>query len=251
VASALDAAHVAGLVHRDVKPGNVLVDASPGRPDHVYLSDFGLSKDTSQSAPLSEAGQFLGTPNYSAPEQIAARGVDGRADQYALACVAFTLLAGTAPFKRDDTVAVLWAHQSEPPPLLAALRPDLPPRADQVLARALAKAPEDRYDNCRDFADALRDVLGADLTAPGRQVLRGDRPEGRASEADPPTAPPSSCRRGRPCGNPGGRGGSDWQHERLRMALFGRPRDGERRQRLRRRQRRLRLELPASRQPGH
>ena len=90
VASALDAAHGAGLVHRDVKPANILVDARPGRPDHVYLSDFGLSKGAMSSASLTGAGQFLGTPDYSAPEQIQGRAVDGRADQYALACVAFS-----------------------------------------------------------------------------------------------------------------------------------------------------------------
>ena len=92
VASALDAAHSAGLVHRDVKPANMLVDVRPGRPDHVYLSDFGLSKGTASSVGLTGAGQFLGTPAYSAPEQIQGRPVDGRADQYALACTAFELL---------------------------------------------------------------------------------------------------------------------------------------------------------------
>ena len=159
VASALDAAHRAGLVHRDVKPANILVDASPDRPDHVYLSDFGVSKGAVSSASLT--GQFLGTPNYSAPEQIRGLAVDGRADQYALACVAYQLLSGEVPFERDqDMVAVLYAHVSEPPPSLGARRPDLPSAADRVLARAMAKAPENRYGCCRDFADALREALG-------------------------------------------------------------------------------------------
>ena len=158
VASALDAAHRAGLVHRDVKPANILVDASPDRPDHVYLSDFGVSKGAVSSASLT--GQFLGTPNYSAPEQIQGLAVDGRADQYALACVAYQLLSGKVPFERDQDMAVLYAHVSEPPPSLGARRPDLPSAADRVLARAMAKAPENRYGCCRDFADALREALG-------------------------------------------------------------------------------------------
>ena len=170
VASALDAAHRAGLVHRDVKPANILVDASPDRPDHVYLSDFGVSKGAVSSASLT--GQFLGTPNYSAPEQIRGLAVDGRADQYALACVAYQLLSGEVPFERDqDMVAVLYAHVSEPPPSLGARRPDLPSAADRVLARAMAKAPENRYGCCRDFADALREALGLSPTIPAAPRL--------------------------------------------------------------------------------
>ena len=160
VASALDAAHRAGLVHRDVKPANILVDARPDRPDHVYLSDFGVSKGAMSSVSLTGAGQFLGTPDYSAPEQIQGRAVDGRTDQYALACVAYQLLTGAAPFERDQGMAVLLAHLSEPPPSLRSRRPDLPGAADQVLARALAKVPEKRYGSCQDFADALREALG-------------------------------------------------------------------------------------------
>jgi outer membrane protein assembly factor BamB len=159
VASALDAAHASGLVHRDVKPANMLVDARPGRPDHVYLSDFGLSKGAMVSGPTG-TGQFLGTANYSAPEQMAGHRVDGRADQYSLACAAFELLSGEPPFPREQVTAVIWAHMSEPPPPLTSRRPDLPPAADQVFARALAKTPEHRYPSCREFADALRTTLG-------------------------------------------------------------------------------------------
>jgi len=160
VASALDAAHAAGLVHRDVKPANMLVDTREGRPDHVYLSDFGLSKGAMSSAGLTGTGQFLGTLDYIAPEQIEGRPVDGRADQYALACAAFELLTGVPPFRRDEALAVMYAQMSEPPPPLTSRRPDLRPAADQVFARALAKAPEDRYASCRDFADALRAAFG-------------------------------------------------------------------------------------------
>ena len=160
VASALDAAHAAGLVHRDVKPANMLVDRRSGRPDHVYLSDFGLSKGMQSSLGLTGSGQFLGTLNYSAPEQIQGRPVDGRADEYSLACAAFELLSGTPPFPRGHAAAVMWAHMSEPPPPLTSQRPGLPPAVDGVLARALAKTTADRYASCQEFADALRDTFG-------------------------------------------------------------------------------------------
>ena len=160
VASALDAAHAAGLVHRDVKPANILVDTGTGRPDQVYLSDFGLSKAALASVGLTGTGQFLGTPDYSAPEQVSGRAVDGRADQYALACVAFTLLTGQPLFPRDEPMAVLLAHTSEPPAPVSAQRPDLPAATDQVLSRALAKAPENRFGSCGEFAEALREALG-------------------------------------------------------------------------------------------
>jgi serine/threonine-protein kinase len=162
VASALDAAHGAGLVHRDVKPANMLVDVGPGRPEHVYLSDFGLARGVLSSGGLTRAGQFLGTPDYAAPEQISGQTVDGRADQYALACVAYTLLSGSVLFKREEPMAVLYAHLSTPPPRVSAVRPDLSGAVDQVLARALAKAPEDRYPSCGAFADALREALGVE-----------------------------------------------------------------------------------------
>ena len=162
VASALDAAHGVGLVHRDVKPANMLVDVGPGRPEHVYLSDFGLARGMSSLGGPTMAGQFLGTPDYAAPEQISGRPVDGRTDQYALACVAYTLLSGSRLFEREEPMAVLYAHLFAPPPRVTSVRKDLPVAVDQVLARALAKAPEDRYGSCGAFADALREALGVD-----------------------------------------------------------------------------------------
>jgi serine/threonine protein kinase/sugar lactone lactonase YvrE len=191
VASALDAAHRAGLVHRDVKPGNVLVDTQPGRPDHVYLSDFGLSKSVLSTGGLTGAGRFLGTPEFAAPEQISGRKVDGRADQYALACLAFELLAGSAPFARTEPLAVLWAHTSEPPPSLAAVRPDLPDSVDQVLARALEKEPANRFGSCQDFADAFRAALGL----PGYGVASASPalPQAALPQAAPAQAAPAAA----------------------------------------------------------
>jgi hypothetical protein len=158
VASALDAAHAAGLVHRDVKPANMLRDTRLGRPDHVYLSDFGLSKGM-QSSQLTGSSQFLGTPDYTAPEQIEGAAADGRTDQYALACSAFQLLTAAVPFARSESWQTVWAHLNTPPPTLTALRPELHPAVDAVFARAMAKSPPDRFPDCRAFADALGSAL--------------------------------------------------------------------------------------------
>jgi serine/threonine protein kinase len=159
VASALDAAHAAGLVHRDVKPGNILVDTRPGRPDHVYLSDFGIVRRAA-SERLTRVGVNVGTPDYMAPEQISGQDVDGRADQYSLACVTVQLLTGAVPFVRDSLPALIYAHLSSPPPSLASRRSDLPATVDAIVAKAMAKTPEERYESCGDFADALREALG-------------------------------------------------------------------------------------------
>ena len=162
VASALDAAHARGLVHRDVKPANILLDASPGvgRPDHVYLCDFGLSKGSLQNSGLTGTGIFLGTLDYISPEQIEGKLVDGRADQYGLACSAFEMLTGTPPFPRDVATAVMYAQLSDPPPALSRYRQGLPPSVDAAFARALAKGPADRYSSCQEFAEAVRAALG-------------------------------------------------------------------------------------------
>jgi serine/threonine protein kinase len=175
-ASALDAAHAAGLVHRDVKPANILVEVRSNRSDHVYLADFGLSKKTlAASAGLTATGQFLGTLDYIAPEQIQGRLTDGRTDQYALACAAFELLTGAPPFQREEAPATMYAHLSEPPPPVTSRRADLPPAVDQVVARALAKRPADRYSSCQEFTDALLQALGT--TPPNSHLPASGGPE--------------------------------------------------------------------------
>jgi serine/threonine protein kinase len=193
VASALDAAHNAGLVHRDVKPGNVLVDTGPGRPDHVYLSDFGISKSAS-AVTLTGTGQFFGTPGYSAPEQVEGRNdVDGRADQYALACVTYELLTAQTPFQhRNGMMSMLVAHVHEAPPALTSRNADLPAAADDVMAKALAKSPDDRYETCADFADALRDALDLPSYHPHRRPAVRPQPQPHDDLSLGTDSPPST-----------------------------------------------------------
>ncbi|MDG9717973.1 serine/threonine-protein kinase [Streptomyces sp. DH24] len=189
VASALDAAHAHGLVHRDVKPGNILVSrgTDSDHPEHVYLTDFGLTKKSLSLTGFTTVGQFVGTLDYVAPEQISGRPVDARCDVYGFACVVYETLAGHPPFRRDDDMALLWAHQYDEPPPLTGARPELARQVDAVFARALAKSPGDRHDSCLAFVAALRTALtGAVATdRPATQVdLRV------AAAADRPARPP-------------------------------------------------------------
>ena len=192
VAAALDAAHAHDLIHRDVKPANILLAG-----DHVYLTDFGITKHRTSISGLTQTDQFIGTPRYMSPEQINKEHIDGRADQYALACVVYEGLSGRLPFQRDNDIALLWAHLAEQPTPLSRLRADLPPEVDGVMMRALAKAPEQRYASCAEFVHALRDAISGHpaeppgpITAPSSGPVTGPvtgpsaRPVGSAGIAE-------------------------------------------------------------------
>ena len=161
-ARALDAAHRKGLVHRDVKPGNLLIErgADEADPDHVYLADFGITKHAMSRSGLTSTGQFLGTIDYVAPEQIRGLSVLGLADQYSLGCVLYECLTGRVPFEKDLDAAIIWAHVEEAPTPPTVLRPELPPEIDEVFGRVLAKRPDERFESCRDFVEAARVALG-------------------------------------------------------------------------------------------
>ena len=175
VARALDVAHGRGLVHRDVKPANVLLDPTAGdsEGDHAYLTDFGLTKLVGSASGATKAGTFLGTLAYMAPEQIDGREIDGRADEYSLAAMTFECLAGRVPFQRDQEIAVAMAHLKDPVPSARALRPDLATGVDVVLARGMSKDPNDRYPTCGAFVAALGAAMaGESVAAPVPQVDR-------------------------------------------------------------------------------
>ena len=153
IAAALDAAHAHGLVHRDVKPSNVLVTGEPGS-EHVYLTDFGITKPMAQASGLTATGALVGTIDYAAPEQLLGGPVDGRIDVYALGCVLYQLLTGTVPFPRETDPAKIIAHVSDSPPPASTIAPSLPPALDRVLAKAMAKTPQERYASAGDFGRA-------------------------------------------------------------------------------------------------
>jgi YVTN family beta-propeller protein len=186
VADALDCAHDAGLVHRDVKPGNILV-AAGDRPraahgQHVYLTDFGLTKRTSElSGGLTGTGRFLGTVDYVSPEQIQGRPVGPATDIYALGCVLYEALTGLLPFRRDDDAGLLWAHLAETPPPVTGIRRELPGAVNAVVARAMAKEPADRYESCAELLRDLEQALAGSAPVPAPVPAGGETVEGAAA----------------------------------------------------------------------
>jgi hypothetical protein len=162
VADALDAAHAAGLVHRDVKPANILIAG-----DHAYLSDFGITRFQSSDTRITDSGNWIGTVDFMSPEHLRSEPTDARADVYALGCVLFTALTGAPPFRRTTVPATITAHLHELPP-----RPSdtlgVPAAFDSVVARALAKDPADRYPSAGDLGRAARAAAAGDVVATGR-----------------------------------------------------------------------------------
>jgi serine/threonine-protein kinase len=187
VAGALDAAHQGGLIHRDVKPGNVLLDNRDGR-EHAYLTDFGLTKPRAEREQLTQTGMFIGTLEYVAPEQVKGEEVDARTDVYSLGCVLFESLTGQVPFQGDRHVALLWAHMTEPPPHPSTLVPGLPAAFDAVIDRALAKEPADRY--------ASAGELGRAAVAAARGEEAADAPTWAAPPVQAPAPPVAPVARG-------------------------------------------------------
>jgi YVTN family beta-propeller protein len=203
VAAALDAAHAKGLVHRDIKPGNILIEGE-GADERVFLTDFGLARLVEASTGVTATGAFVGTLDYVAPEQIRGERVDARADVYALGCVLFELLTGNPPFAaRDDKVAKMFAHLQEDPPRVRLTRPELPGELDLVVGRALAKDPAERYPSAGDFARAVtaavrgqptveaeRSVaVGAAAPGPPEATTSADRPTVAAEPDAEPSGP--------------------------------------------------------------
>jgi serine/threonine protein kinase len=219
VARGLSVAHERGLVHRDIKPANILTEraGSTGETvDHAYLADFGLMKHQVSRSGLTDTGQFLGTVDYVAPEQVEGRQTDHRADVYSLGCVLYESLTGSVPYPRDSDVAVLFAHVQDVVPRITDLRPDLPSAIDEIAARAMAKRPEHRYASAGDLSRDLSEAVGVyryshdrpsrvvtDPTGPAPDIVRAPEPVAQQAPPGPPDGPgaggtPPRPSRGRP-----------------------------------------------------
>jgi serine/threonine protein kinase len=173
IGTGLDAIHAAGLVHRDVKPANVLLSGGDG-PDHAYITDFGVARNVATESGLTQTGRDVGTLDYVAPEQISGGAVDARVDVYALGCLLFKLLTGEVPFPKDGEAARLYAHLNDPPPAPSLYVAEVSMALDDVVIRAMSKAPEDRYPSAGDLGRAaLAALRGETPVVPERTVATG------------------------------------------------------------------------------
>jgi serine/threonine protein kinase len=193
VGNGLDAIHAAGLVHRDVKPANVLLSGDPGT-EHAYITDFGVARNVATRSGLTQTGRFVGTLDYVAPEQISGEPIDARVDVYALGCLLFKLLTGEVPFPRDGEAARLYAHLNDPPPAPSLYAPEVSMALDDVVGRAMSKAPGDRYPSAGDLGRAAQAALsGNAVSVPERTVATGAAAT-REREAPPPTSRTESAK---------------------------------------------------------
>jgi Protein kinase domain len=211
VGNGLDAIHAAGLVHRDVKPANVLLSET-GDGDHAYITDFGVARNVATESGLTQTGRFVGTLDYVAPEQISGGAVDARADVYALGCLLFKLLTGEVPYPRDGEAARLYAHLNDPPPAPSLHAATVPMALDDVAIRAMSKVPEDRYPSAGDLGRAAVAALsGITPELPERTVATGAAAtrtaETPAAQARPPGKPTAATRQLEPESDGGSRGG--------------------------------------------
>ena len=201
IGNGLDAIHRAGLVHRDVKPANVLLSGDPGS-EHAYITDFGVARNVATQSGLTQTGRFVGTLDYVAPEQISGEPIDARVDVYALGCLLFKLLTGEVPFPREGEAARLYAHLNDPPPAPSLYEPAVSMALDDVVARAMSKAPGDRYPSAGDLGRAAQAALsGTAVSIPERTVATGaaatrerERPEPAPRGAETERLPEESGR---------------------------------------------------------
>jgi hypothetical protein len=199
IAAALDAAHERGLVHRDIKPANILIEDRDGRRQ-AYLTDFGLTKHAATDSGMTKSGMFVGTLDYIAPEQLQGQAVDARTDVYSLGCVLYQALTGQVPYPRDTEPSKMWAHMGEDPPSVTQVRGDVSPAFEDVVRRAMAKKPDERFPSTGDLGRAaLAAAEDRQATQVERSVATGDAAPANALPppvvdlpAGPPTAVPSA-----------------------------------------------------------
>lgn len=214
IGNGLDAIHAAGLIHRDVKPANVLLSGDDGA-EHAYITDFGVARNVATESGLTQTGRFVGTLDYVAPEQISGGAIDARVDVYALGCLLFKLLTGEVPFPKDGEAAKLFAHLNDPPPAPSLYVPEVSMALDDVVIRAMSKSPDDRYPSAGDLGRAARAALtGERPQVPERTVATGAAatrtaetvPLEPASEIHPTRAGSKSDARTERIEEPAGRG---------------------------------------------
>ena len=223
VGNGLDAIHAAGLVHRDVKPANVLLSGDEGA-EHAYITDFGVARNVATNSGITQTGRFVGTLDYVAPEQISGGEVDARADVYALGCLLFKLLTGGVPFPKDGEAARLYAHLNDPPPAPSLHATEVSMALDDVVVRAMSKPPEDRYPSAGDLGRAAVAALSGERPAVAERTVATGAAATRTAEtiasvaghAEEPAKPPTSPTRRLPPDSPPARAGS--RHRRAAIA---------------------------------